>query len=37
MNVADATAIHSYEPEHDAGDPLCGRAIMVKRREQSTI
>jgi hypothetical protein len=37
MNVADATAIHSYEPEHDAEDSLSGRAIMVKRREQSTI
>jgi len=37
MNVAGATAIHSYEPERDADDPLSGRAIMVKRPEHSTI
>jgi hypothetical protein len=37
MHVAEATAIHSYEPEHDAEDPLSGRAIMVKRPEHSTI
>jgi hypothetical protein len=30
MHVADATAIHSYEPEHDADDLLSGCAIMVK-------
>jgi hypothetical protein len=24
-------------PEHDADDPLSGRAIMVKRREHSSI
>jgi hypothetical protein len=37
MNVADTTAINSYEPEHDAEDPLSGRAIIVKRREHSTV
>lgn len=37
MNVADASAIHSYDPEHDADDPLSGCAIMVKRAELFTI